>query len=85
MSTADAVWSERDTTPSRIEEAMRELLRERHAADAGSVPARVLNLVVVVDAPDLRSSLARLQARRASSRGTPPSAQIKPKPQGAEP
>ena len=50
MATADAVWSERDTTPSRIEEALRDLLRERHAEDEASVPARVLNLVVVVDA-----------------------------------
>lgn len=38
-----------DTTPERIESALRELLRERHAADATLVPARVLNLVVIVD------------------------------------
>src|SRR2546421_5324099 len=43
------VWSEQDTTPSRIEEAFRELMVERHAADAAYVPARVLNLVVVVE------------------------------------
>ncbi len=43
----------------------------------------LLLVVVVVDAPDLRSSLARLQARRASARGAPP-APIKPKPHGAE-
>src|SRR5437667_12463483 len=43
------VWSEQDTTPSRIEAAFRELLIERHAADAAYDPARVLNLVVVVE------------------------------------
>jgi ribose/xylose/arabinose/galactoside ABC-type transport system permease subunit len=43
----------------------------------------LLLVVVVVDAPDLRSSLARLRARRASiGRGT--SSQIKPDAQGAE-
>jgi glucose-6-phosphate dehydrogenase assembly protein OpcA len=50
VSTADTVWSARDTTPGAIEAALRELLRERHAEDAAFVPARVLNLVVVVDA-----------------------------------
>ena len=43
------VWSERDTTPDAIEAALRSLLRERHAADRGLAPARVLNLIVVVD------------------------------------
>jgi ribose/xylose/arabinose/galactoside ABC-type transport system permease subunit len=43
----------------------------------------LLLIVVVVDAPDLRSSLARLQARRASARG-PSSAKVKPKTQGVE-
>jgi glucose-6-phosphate dehydrogenase assembly protein OpcA len=42
-------WAEHDTTPERIETALRELLRESHAADASLVPARVLNLVVVAD------------------------------------
>jgi glucose-6-phosphate dehydrogenase assembly protein OpcA len=42
-------WAERDTTPERIETALRVLLRESHAADASLVPARVLNLVVVAD------------------------------------
>jgi glucose-6-phosphate dehydrogenase assembly protein OpcA len=42
-------WSERDTTPERIEAALRELLHESHAADATLVPARVLNLVVLAD------------------------------------
>jgi glucose-6-phosphate dehydrogenase assembly protein OpcA len=51
------VWSEQDTTPGAIEEALRRLLYERHSADAAYVPARVLNLVVVVDR-DWRGEIA---------------------------
>ena len=55
------VWSERDTTPARIEAALRELLAQRHQAEASFVPARVLNLVAVVDA-DFRGEVEnRLQ------------------------
>jgi len=43
------VWSEQDTTPGHIEAALRELLKERHAENDGYAPARVLNLVVLVD------------------------------------
>ena len=43
------VWRERDTTPSKIEAALRDLLTERHHDDEAFVPARVLNLVVIVD------------------------------------
>jgi glucose-6-phosphate dehydrogenase assembly protein OpcA len=43
------VWSQRDTTPDAIEAALRELLRERHATNTALAPARVLNLVVIVD------------------------------------
>ncbi len=43
------VWSAQDTTPDDIESALREMLRERHAANQALAPARVLNLVVVVD------------------------------------
>jgi glucose-6-phosphate dehydrogenase assembly protein OpcA len=46
---SEDLWSERDTTPDAIEAALRELLRERHAANQALAPARVLNLVVVVD------------------------------------
>lgn len=49
MPFADAVWSDQDTTPSKVEAALRELLRERHAENQSFVPARVLNLVVVLD------------------------------------
>lgn len=45
----DQIWSERNTTPARIEAALRELLRERYATSRELAPARVLNLVVVVD------------------------------------
>ena len=45
---AEFVWSEQDTSPGRIEAAMRDLLQQSHAADA-FVPARVLNLIAVVD------------------------------------
>jgi glucose-6-phosphate dehydrogenase assembly protein OpcA len=42
-------WAARDTTPDAIDDALRRLLHERHAANAALAPARVLNLVVVVD------------------------------------
>ena len=45
----EGVWSEQDTTPSHIEAGLRELLKQRHAEDGGYVPARVLNLVVILD------------------------------------
>jgi glucose-6-phosphate dehydrogenase assembly protein OpcA len=46
---AEAVWSDQDTTPSAIEAALRNMLAERHAEDDGFVPARVINLVAIVD------------------------------------
>jgi glucose-6-phosphate dehydrogenase assembly protein OpcA len=46
---SEDVWSERDTTPDAIDEALRRLLRERHAANRSLAPARVLNLIVVAD------------------------------------
>ena len=46
---ATGVWSEQATSPSKIEAALRHLLEEQHAADEAYVPARVLNLVAVVD------------------------------------
>jgi glucose-6-phosphate dehydrogenase assembly protein OpcA len=44
-----AVWSAQDTTPSAIDEALRDLLTKQHARDQSHSPARVLNLIVVVD------------------------------------
>ena len=49
MSTTDAVWTEQDTSPSAIEEALRRLVAECHATMQHCVPARTLNLVCVVD------------------------------------
>lgn len=43
------VWSECDTNPDAIDAALRRLLRQRHAANESLAPARVLNLVVVID------------------------------------
>jgi glucose-6-phosphate dehydrogenase assembly protein OpcA len=43
------IWSEQDTTPGAIEAAIRQLLQEQYARDGSCAPARVLNLVVVVD------------------------------------
>jgi glucose-6-phosphate dehydrogenase assembly protein OpcA len=47
--TAGAAWSERDTTPSAIEAALRQLLAEQYLREQAVVPARVLNLVAIVD------------------------------------
>ncbi|MEA2221769.1 MAG: hypothetical protein QOH83_145 [Solirubrobacteraceae bacterium] len=49
MTTTDALWTERDTSPNAIEEALRRLVAECHAAMEHCVPARTLNLVCVVD------------------------------------
>jgi glucose-6-phosphate dehydrogenase assembly protein OpcA len=46
---SEDVWAKQDTTPDEIEAALRELLRRRHAANERLAPARVLNLVVIVD------------------------------------
>ncbi|TMK41719.1 MAG: hypothetical protein E6G56_03075 [Actinobacteria bacterium] len=47
--TSDSVWSAQDTDPSAIDAALREMLAERHAESDAYVPARVLNLVCIVD------------------------------------
>ena len=46
---SEDVWGAQDTTPAAIEAALRDLLNQRHAQYEGYVPARVLNLVVIVD------------------------------------
>jgi glucose-6-phosphate dehydrogenase assembly protein OpcA len=45
----EAVWSDQDTSPGAIEAALRNLLAERHAEDDAFVPARVCNLIAIVD------------------------------------
>jgi glucose-6-phosphate dehydrogenase assembly protein OpcA len=42
-------WSDQDTTPAKIEAALREMLATRHHESHAFVPARVLNLVVIAD------------------------------------
>jgi glucose-6-phosphate dehydrogenase assembly protein OpcA len=49
MTDAGGIWSEQDTTPGAVEAAIRQLLQEQYARDGSCAPARVLNLVVVVD------------------------------------
>lgn len=49
MSPGEDLWSEQDTNPDAIEDALREMLRARHAENESLAPARVLNLIVVVD------------------------------------
>jgi glucose-6-phosphate dehydrogenase assembly protein OpcA len=44
----DTAWSAHNTTPDAIEAALRRLTAEKHAQDDGSVPARVLNMLVFV-------------------------------------
>jgi glucose-6-phosphate dehydrogenase assembly protein OpcA len=46
---SEDVWSAQDTSPPAIEAALRDLEMKRAAEHAGFVPARVLNLVAVVD------------------------------------
>ncbi len=43
------LWAERETSPGAIEAALRDLISRRHAQNEAYVPARVLNLVAVVD------------------------------------
>jgi glucose-6-phosphate dehydrogenase assembly protein OpcA len=49
-------WEERDTSPGRIEAALRRLFVERHTQECAFVAARVMNLVAVVDA-DFRGEI----------------------------
>jgi glucose-6-phosphate dehydrogenase assembly protein OpcA len=46
---SEDLWAQQNTNPDAIEAALRELLRARHAENECLAPARVLNLVVIVD------------------------------------
>jgi glucose-6-phosphate dehydrogenase assembly protein OpcA len=46
----DEVWSERNTAPAKIEAALRRIVAEHYHSDHPFVPARVLNVVAIVDA-----------------------------------
>jgi glucose-6-phosphate dehydrogenase assembly protein OpcA len=59
----EEVWSARDTSPSAIEAALRELLGRRYKQDRAFVPARVMNLVVILDRSfrgEIENRLARV-------------------------
>jgi glucose-6-phosphate dehydrogenase assembly protein OpcA len=45
----DDVWREDDTTPARIEAALRRMFVNRFKEERAYVPARVMNMVVIVD------------------------------------
>ncbi len=47
--TTPGVWSAQDTSPAEIETALLRLMHERHNEGMMQAPARVLNLVVVID------------------------------------
>ncbi|HWI21826.1 MAG TPA: glucose-6-phosphate dehydrogenase assembly protein OpcA [Baekduia sp.] len=47
--TIDKVWSATDTTPGEIEHELTGLLKEIHAENEHYVPARVINLICIVD------------------------------------
>lgn len=55
-------WSEANTTPDKIDDALRRLLRDLHAANESLAPARVLNLIVLVDR-DWKGEIANRLAR----------------------
>jgi len=46
---SEEVWSARDCSPDAIEAALRQLLHMRYERHEGYVPARVLNMVAIVD------------------------------------
>jgi glucose-6-phosphate dehydrogenase assembly protein OpcA len=46
---SEDVWSATDTTPAAVDDALRAMLHARHAANGTLAPARVLNMVVIVD------------------------------------
>lgn len=69
VSDAEDVWTEENTSPQAIEEALRELLRRRHTDNQALAPARVLNLIVIVDndwKEDVANRLARVGRYHAS-------------------
>src|SRR5437763_3878749 len=61
VTAAEDVWSEESTSPDAIERALRDLLRQRHAANEGLAPAPVLNLVVIIDRDSKREVSNRLE------------------------
>lgn len=64
------VWAGHGVAPDDIEGAMRQLERERYLVTGGALPARALNLIVIVETPFAGEILRRLDAvgRNAPSR-----------------
>lgn len=64
------VWAGQGVAPDDIEGAMRDLERERYLLTGGALPARALNLIVIVDAAFEGEVIRRLDAvgRNAPSR-----------------
>ena len=65
----DDVWYAAGTTPAAIESALRALLSSRYRRSASFVPARVLNLIAIVDADfsgEIENRLQRLGASHPS-------------------
>ncbi len=61
MATIDTVWHGQDTTPADIDAALRDELAGIHRENNCYVPARVLNLVAIVDAPYMGEIANRLR------------------------
>lgn len=57
----DGVWQAQNTSPAEIEAALRRLLHERYESGEAFAPARVLNLVVVIDRSYRGEILGRLE------------------------
>lgn len=55
------VWAAENTTPADIDAALRKLLAEEHVRSEGLAPARVINMVAVVDAVWRGEILNRLE------------------------
>ena len=49
MAAGGVVWSAQDCAPADIEAALRSMLKEQFHREEAYAPARVLNLVVIVD------------------------------------
>jgi glucose-6-phosphate dehydrogenase assembly protein OpcA len=66
---SDLIWSARGTTPGEIDAALRSMLAEHNAKQPTYVPARVLNMVCVVDRRwqgEIANRLRRLDRYHAS-------------------
>ncbi len=65
----ETIWSAQSTTPDAIDAALRSMLRELHGTNTTLAPARVLNMVVIVDHAwkgEISNRLARVGRYHAS-------------------